>query len=62
MTKFDKTYWDKNYSEPMSMDGIGNAKDHVRYLKAFLEVEHVDVSSIIDLGRIGEIRTTFYLL
>lgn len=50
MTNFDKTYWDKNYAEPMSMDGIGNAKDHVRYLKAFLELEHVDVSSVVDLG------------
>ncbi len=32
------------------MDGIGNAKDHMRYLKSFLSVEHVDVSTIIDLG------------
>lgn len=51
MTKpFDKTYWDKNYSDPMSMDGIGNAKDHVRYLQSFLAVEHVDVSTVVDLG------------
>jgi SAM-dependent methyltransferase len=50
MTKFDKSYWDKNYSEPMSMDGIGNARDHVRYLKSYLALEHVDVSSIVDLG------------
>lgn len=50
MTKFDKTYWDKNYSDPMSMDGIGNAKDHVKYLQSFLNVEHVDISSIVDLG------------
>lgn len=50
MTKFDKTYWDKNYSDPMSMDGIGNAKDHVRYLQSFLAIEHVDVSTIVDLG------------
>src|SRR5688572_3896512 len=50
MTNFDKTYWDKNYSDPMSMDGIGNAKDHVRYLQSFLKVEHVDISTIIDLG------------
>lgn len=50
MTSFDKTYWDKNYSDPMSMDGIGNAKDHVRYLKSFLAIEHVDVSSVVDLG------------
>jgi SAM-dependent methyltransferase len=50
MTTFDKTYWDKNYSDPMSMDGIGNAKDHARYLKSFLAIEHVDISSVIDLG------------
>lgn len=50
MTKFDKTYWDKNYSEPMSMDGIGNAKEHTRYLKSYLEVEQVQITSIIDLG------------
>lgn len=47
---FDKTYWNKNYSDPMSMDGIGNAKDHVRYLASFFALEHVDVSSVIDLG------------
>lgn len=50
MKPFDKTYWDKNYSEPMSMDGIGNAKDHVKYLQSFLAVEHVDISTIVDLG------------
>jgi trans-aconitate methyltransferase len=50
MTIFDKTYWDKNYSDPMSMDGIGNAREHARYLKAFLAVEHVEITSIIDLG------------
>jgi SAM-dependent methyltransferase len=50
MTKFDKTYWDKNYAQPMSMDGIGNARDHARYLKSFLAIEHVDISSIVDLG------------
>lgn len=50
MPKFDKTYWDKNYSEPKSMDGIGNAKDHVRYLQAFFNIEQVDISTIVDLG------------
>lgn len=50
MTKFEKTYWDKNYSDPMSMDGIGNAKDHVRYLQSFLAIEHVDISTVVDLG------------
>lgn len=50
MTKFDKTYWEKNYSDPMSMDGIGNAKEHTRYLKSFLDVEQVQITSIVDLG------------
>ncbi|WPU65816.1 class I SAM-dependent methyltransferase [Peredibacter starrii] len=50
MTKFDKTYWDKNYSDPMSMDGIGNAKEHTIYLESFLLIEHVDISTIVDLG------------
>ena len=50
MTAFDKTYWDKNYSQPMTMDGIGNAKDHVKYLRAYLSIEHVDISTVIDLG------------
>lgn len=50
MTKFDKTYWDKNYSDPMSMDGIGNAKEHTKYLESFLNIEHVDISTVVDLG------------
>lgn len=50
MKTFDKTYWDKNYSEPMTMDGIGNAKEHVRYLESYFAIEHVDVSTIVDLG------------
>jgi trans-aconitate methyltransferase len=50
MKAFDKTYWDKNYSDPMSMDGIGNAKEHTRYLQSFFEIEHVDIGTIIDLG------------
>ncbi len=50
MTIFDKTYWDKNYSDPMSMDGIVNAREHAKYLKAFLALEHVEITSIIDLG------------
>lgn len=50
MTTFDKTYWDKNYSDPMSMDGIGNAKEHAKYLKAFFAVEGVNVESMIDFG------------
>lgn len=47
---FDKTYWDKNYSDPMSMDGIGNAKEHARYLQAFFNVEHVQITTVVDLG------------
>jgi len=50
MKSFDHVYWEKNYSDPMSMDGIGNAKEHVQYLKSYFNVEHVDVESIIDFG------------
>lgn len=32
------------------MDGIGNAKDHVKYLQSFLAIEHVDISTVVDLG------------
>lgn len=32
------------------MDGIGNAKDHVRYLKTFFAVESVEITSMVDLG------------
>lgn len=47
---FGKDYWDHNYSSPKTMDGIGNANDHVKYLKSFLDLELIDISSIIDLG------------
>lgn len=50
MNKFDEKYWKANYSDPESMDGIGNAKEHAKYLYSYLTIEHVDISSIIDLG------------
>jgi hypothetical protein len=50
MKAFEREYWDQNYSEPDTMDCIGNAKQHTRYLKTFLDLELIDVSSIIDLG------------
>lgn len=50
METFEKEYWKKNYSQPQTMDGVGNAKDHADYLKAFMNLEMVDVSSVIDLG------------
>ncbi|MFZ4712515.1 MAG: hypothetical protein ACOYL6_02275 [Bacteriovoracaceae bacterium] len=48
--KLDKEYWEKNYSEPMEMDGIVNAKTHATYLKSIFELEYIGISSIIDLG------------
>lgn len=47
---FDKEYWDKNYSEPQTMDGIGNVKDHSRYLSSYFNLEGVEIDSIIDFG------------
>lgn len=47
---FSQKYWDKNYYEPEEMDGIVNAEQHARYLKAFFDVEFIDISSVIDFG------------
>lgn len=47
---FSDIYWQENYDEPEEMDGIVNATQHAKYLKALLDVEFVDVSSIIDFG------------
>jgi hypothetical protein len=49
-TGFDKDYWDVNYKDAEEMDNIVNAKEHALYLKAILDLEYVDVSSVIDLG------------
>jgi hypothetical protein len=48
--KNDKKYWDHLYAEPLTMDGIGNAKEHSTYLKALFEIEKIQITSIIDYG------------
>jgi SAM-dependent methyltransferase len=48
--KFDEAYWQHNYAEPETMDGIGNAKEHLRYIQAVFALEQIDIASIIDLG------------
>lgn len=58
---FSKEYWDKNYSEPEEMDGVFNAQDHAMYLKKFLDLEGVDINSLIDLGHgLGFILREFH--
>jgi len=47
---FSEKYWQENYSDPVSMDCVGNSKEHVRYLKAVFALEYVDVSCVIDFG------------
>lgn len=47
---FSKEYWERNYSEPETMDGIGNAKEHAAYLRAIFELDQIDISSVIDFG------------
>lgn len=47
---FQKDYWDQNYSDPSTMDCIGNARQHCAYMKAFFELELIDISSVIDFG------------
>lgn len=50
MSNFGSEYWKENYSEPETMDGIGNVSDHIRYLDAVIKIDHIDISSVIDLG------------
>lgn len=50
MSGFSEDYWKQNYSEPSTMDAIGNVRDHVAYIRAFFNLENVDISSIADLG------------
>lgn len=50
MPTFSQEYWDKNYSEPFTMDCIGNAKEHTAYIKSYFELEKVDISSVADFG------------
>jgi SAM-dependent methyltransferase len=47
---FDKQYWDENYSEPQTMDGIGNAAGHLKYLTSVFSLELIDINSVVDLG------------
>ncbi len=47
---FSKEYWEENYKEPDSMDGIGNLDQHLEYLKNLFAIEYIDLSSVIDLG------------
>lgn len=49
-TNFEEQYWKELYSEPNTMDGIGNTKDHIAYIKAVFNIELIDISSIIDFG------------
>jgi len=45
-----KLYWDENYADPETMDGVCNAKEHARYLKAIFELEDISIKSIADFG------------
>ncbi|MCK5884143.1 MAG: class I SAM-dependent methyltransferase [Bacteriovoracaceae bacterium] len=47
---FTKEYWDKNYADLESMDGVGNAFEHAQYIKYLFGIEYIDISSVIDLG------------
>ena len=46
----DRNYWEQNYSDPASMDCIGNSKEHVQYMKHLFQLEYIDISSVIDFG------------
>lgn len=50
MKPFDQHYWETHYREPETIDGIGNVKDHSRYLSAFFNLEGFEPESLVDLG------------
>ncbi len=50
MKGFSPTYWQENYQDLKTIDGIGNVKDHSQYLEAFFNLEGFEINSIIDLG------------
>ena len=47
---FPSTYWHKNYPDPQEMDGVGNAREHARFISAHLTLENIPINSIIDFG------------
>ena len=50
MKELGREYWDVQYAEPETIDGVGNARDHSRYLSAFFNLEGVEIKSMVDLG------------
>ena len=47
---FSEDYWVDNYSDPDSMDCIGNVKEHFSYLHSLFNLEMIDIRSMVDLG------------
>ena len=47
---FPKDYWASNYSDPESMDCIGNVKEHFAYLTSLFNLEMIEIRSMVDLG------------
>ncbi len=47
---FEQEYWKKNYSDPLPMDCIGNARQHAAYMQFFFGLDLIDINSVIDFG------------
>ena len=47
---FSEEYWVDNYSDPESMDCIGNVKEHFNYLSSLFSLEMIEIRSMVDLG------------
>ena len=50
MKAFEREYWQTNYSDLKTIDGIGNVKDHSRYVASYFNLEGFEIESLIDLG------------
>ncbi|MEM7128126.1 MAG: class I SAM-dependent methyltransferase [Chloroflexota bacterium] len=47
---FSLDYWETNYAQPETMDGIYNSRGRALALKALLDSEYFEVATLVDLG------------
>ena len=47
---FTLAYWEENYAEPETMDGIYNAQGRSLALKALFDSEYIEIGTLIDFG------------
>jgi len=48
----DENYWQVNYDEPETMDGVANAREHSQYAYYFFKIDqcHDEIKTLLDVG------------